>query len=957
MISEKETLDEFDQLIKTRNLDGLLPFLQEKTEEHVEALRKHLVKAKRYWMTHVEVAKEPEFQHRGGNNSWATRGDLEQCAIIMLSALALMDKKGITSWDEPLWLFNEPSKHKILFEILEWAKPNWLDSYLLDRVKRNDWTHVDYQVLRLLEQRNLIAYNPELFAHSLSRPLNPRPDNSISKKEIQDQLDILLTDELTYKRDIPALFHYETFLHLYRESYRVNSQAPFLNFYYWEYLYPELLARKKMGLHFFIENALQIQTKDWNKNLKSFFRKRLTELNLLPPELLPFQEIIFTFFHAPYLPIVNYGVELCKQLHDVPGFKMQSFLEWTAALMLRADCKAAIKSLLPIFQKIAQSYPLERVGIAKMLADVFIIPDLALQERVAKLLPKLGAFESETFKEKLALYTPQMQGNIKAALSQWLDHEPKITEELVWYQQELTSQKLLQEPLNLPNSWNDILFQFGKFIHSDEPQEAEILLNTFICQQQLFPRDYQKQLRPYFKQLERTYFDAVFKNEIKAFLMYKMQDIKLPYSNHRDYDTELEALLIIKELTQLAERKIQQGSTLPLLSLPTHVPNWVAPKVLLERIIAHQKHSEPIDMADLSIAIARMPREEVEAALPLLPTIDESLRPLLSFCLGVNKTLQVQDNTAFSKFLSWATGNSHTIDNQALWVVAARTYYPNQTFNELVKTTLGAVPFVATPFRPEIYFKEQWNTWQNYQTKEIERSASWSELHFDKPEYKKIPSFLLYSLDLYRGCNGWKAYLPNPASVFYWHSIMPQNPEPLAFRLLTMSCTNSSDDTSGLKGFLSLLYRPEFWFSDPTYLVFATCFFQEKKDTRLLATEVLIHLIEQRKLDLDAFGEKIARLISEKYGVLLRCIDALMAIKDVSPLHNTALFMILDAVFKNLHIVDKLPANFKKLLENYLDMLVKTKRKPSPEAQLFLQKWQANTTLKKLINEVLKASL
>lgn len=951
MISEKETLDEFDQLIRTRNLEGLLPFLKEKSEGHIQALRKHLVKAKRYWMTFVDLAKEPEFRNRG-SNSWATRGDQEQCHIIILSALALMDKKGITSWDEPLSLFNDAGKYNALLEVLEWSKPAWLGSYLLEKIKRNDWTHVDYRVLRLLEEHNLIAYNPELFALSLSNPFGWRYGEANSKMEIQDKLDVLLADEITCKRDIPELFNYETSLHLSSGSYRINNQ--YLSFSHWEYLYTDLVARKKMDLHFFIENALLIQTKEWNNNLKSFFRKRVAELNLLPVELLPFQEIIFTFFHAPYPPVVNYGVDLCKQLYDAPGFNASSFLEGASALMLRADCKAAIKNLLPIFQKIAQSNPNERAGVAETLADVFVIPDLALQERVAKMLLKLGEFASVTFQEKLALYATQMQGNVKTSLGKWIEEDMVVSEEAISYQQERNPIKLLQEPLHLPETWNEILFQFGKFIHSDEPLEAEVLLHTFIGQQHLFPTDYQTQLSPYFKQLERIYFDSVFKNEVKAFLMHKIQGIQLPYVDERTYDTELKALLIIKELTKLAERKIQQGSKLALLSLPTHLPNWVAPKVLLERIIAQQNHNEPINMADLSIAIARMPREEVDAALPLLPDIDESLRPLLSFCLGVEQTLHLQDKTVVSKFISWVAGTSQSSDQLALWAVAARTYFPQQIFNEFLATSLAEVPFVAAPFRPQIYFKEQWNTWQNYQTKETERSPSWFELHFNKPEYKKIPPFLLYSLNLYRGGDGWKAELNTPPNVFFWHSIMPQNPEPLAVRLLASVCKHSSDDSNALKGFLNLLYRPEFCFSDPVFLVFACSFFQEKKETRLLATEVLIHLIEQRKLDLTAFGEKIARLISEKYGALLRCIDALAAIKDVSPLHNAALAMLLDTVFENLQIADKLPLNFKKLLEHYLDMLVKTNQKPAEAAQAFLLQWQNVSSIKNLIKQIVK---
>ena len=120
-----------------------------------------------------------------------------------------------------------------------------------------------------------------------------------------------------------------------------------------------------------------------------------------------------------------------------------------------------------------------------------------------------------------------------------------------------------------------------------------------------------------------------------------------------------------------------------------------------------------------------------------------------------------------------------------------------------------------------------------------------------------------------------------------------------------------------------------------------------------MSTEVLINSIEQRKLDVTVFGEKIAFLISGKYGALLRCIDALAAIKDVSAGHNLALFMILDAVFKNLNIQEKLPTNFKKLVEHYLDVTAKTQQQPSPEARAFFTKWKENASLKNLIKQII----
>ena len=85
----------------------------------------------------------------------------------------------------------------------------------------------------------------------------------------------------------------------------------------------------------------------------------------------------------------------------------------------------------------------------------------------------------------------------------------------------------------------------------------------------------------------------------------------------------------------------------------------------------------------------------------------------------------------------------------------------------------------------------------------------------------------------------------------------------------------------------------------------------------------------------------------------MRLIDGIIALKEVSPLHNSALFLILDGIFTRIELSDKLPTNFKKLVENYLDVLAKTNQKPSVESIQFFEKYKENNSLKPLIKQLL----
>jgi predicted DNA-binding WGR domain protein len=948
-INTDELLKEYDKIIQSNNSDLLLPFLKEKSKGNVEVLKKHIKKYRRQWQT-------------GTITIWWKQKD-----IITLSAIALFDKTDINSWDEVIELLNEIEQKPQVLDVLLWAKPTWLESFILDKSKRESWRIINYPNLRKLEERNLIQFNPELYALSLSEISGYcNRDKGIQKTDVITQL---LNDKTAYKRDIPELFNYETDLH-YEYFYNKSHNKNFM----WITIYKSLLEEKKMDRTFFIENAIQIQTKEWNKELKSFFRKRIEELNLTADELILQQEKIFPLLHYSYPPITSYGMELVKQIYDHPKFKTKSFLEWLEPLMLRSDCKAAIKNVLPILEKLYKVNPKLSAAITSIIANVYVIADLNLQERATKIITKIGNIKDKALKEKLSSYVTLMQGNIKFDLTPFLDQDALIVDDTSFKEYTYNQKKelLLTEEVTLPKDWNAVLFQFGNFISSDETLDTEILLNTYITQRNLFPVDYTAQLQPYAKQLQKKYFGIVHKEYLSDFLLQKIKNINSQIVFNNRANTNINSLKLIQPLIKRVQQKIVSNSTLPLLSFPSHIPYWVAPNVLLERIIAYQKNGEVIDPVDLSIAIARMPRENICEAIPLLDKIEGELKPLLSFCLGLTKKIKLDTGSILLKLLT-TREKTNQDDNLSLWAVAVRTFYPSETFAEFENTQIKDIPFVVAPLKPEITFKEQWNEWENYVTKEKERTPSWYELRFDLPSHSKIQDFLLYSLDafkrsdrydwdnltswekLFRNLDSRSYILNSEGNTYYWHSLTPQNADALSLTLLQI-CNNADGDglKLELKGFLSIINRPEFRFSNISLLVYACCFFQKSKDLRLQASEELINLIEKQAIDVEALAQKLAFLASEKYGVFLRMTDCIIALKDVSSLHNSALLKLLNSLFEHLDVKEKLPANFKKLVENYIDVLIKTNQKPAEKAITFFEQWKDNPSLKSLIKQILK---
>jgi predicted DNA-binding WGR domain protein len=938
-------LDEYSELVNTSNVAGLLPFLQNRSKGHTEGLKKHIRKAKTYWLTYVELSED----RKAMTSRWGTRGTEEQKEIIVLSAIALFNGKEITPWDEVTGYLSQLENQNV-FDVIAWAKPSWINAFLLDRINKNEWISVPYENLRLLEQHGIIAYEPELFVKLLARfqgwnrAVNPKGGDYVA---------YLVSDETAIKRDIPELFNYETVLH--NQTYENPETKEYNGMVLWELVFNRLLNEHKLNRQWFIENCILVQTKEWNIGLRSFFRKRLGDIKPLPGELVHFQSSIFSCLHSPLNAVVNFGIDLIKNIQLEKDFDYTDFFEWVEPVMMRIDCKGGIKTLLGMFDKTIKINPQYSQKISYLTADVFVIPDLTLQERAFKTLEKVFDLQDSDLTDKLAAYLPQMQGNVLVSVSELLqaEHEIDHTEPIEHYEHVLTKRRLLFEENRVQpfKDWNEILFQFGKFISSFDVLEGEKLLNAFITQRDLFPVDAAEQLQPYSKQLQNSYYSANDKNVIAGTLVLIIENQGGLYKQTGWMVPESRVMRVINEILAEVQKKIRVGSAMSLLSYPSHAPHWVAPLVLVERLLEYETAGWSVDTLDLTIAISRMPRENTELALKLCDKLDDQTAKLMRYALGGSDKIDLKQDTFLKKIFSGSKPDNTS--NHALWAVAARTFNTSGDFPEFSGTTLEGIPNVASEFVPKASVETRKNEYKNYQTEQTEHYV-YRELMVDLPQSSwTVPRNLLYSLDVFERKSDQYIYnFLTYGDVIYWHSIMPQNDQALATMLLRFSCKNPDGGSDELNAFLYVCSQREFTFTETSLLVFACSMFNKNLKTRSYATEILIYLIENRRMNVKALGETSGYLISESYGPLQRYVDSLTGARDVSPRHNSAILILLDALLLNFEGKEKLPVGFKKLLEFYLDVLMKTKTKPSESLLAKMVQWNDYPAIKSVLKQI-----
>lgn len=912
-----EAIAAIKMLISEGKSEDILPFLDQYASGNMEALKKEIRAAKRYWLDYTDLSKDPQYRSKAQYN-WGVRGTKQQQRIVKLLALATFSGSDVGNWDLFYELL-EQVKSKDVADILAYAKPNWVGPYLLQLVKRNDWQRISYINLRHLEELGYVTFEPELYASSIS---------GFSMQQTDVLFNMLTEDKLTIERDIPLVFSYETSIeYVYCHHSYQNKDHELL----WDKVFSHLLAAQKIDPEMVIIGSLEAQTKNWNNNLKSYFRKLISGMQLPEDKVLAYQHHFFPLLHAEQSSVINFTVDYLKPFFSHVDFHLSEFLDWAEGLFMRNDVKTSIKTLIIQFDKLAKKMPALQERFLSLVADVFMVPDLSLQERAAKFILKYQQEYSEELSLKLTTYQSQMMGTVAVDLKALLPQENYTEEELLSvlqgeeaesYVYEPLRVKRLQEAYDYPATWNDILFKIGEVIGGVDSIQVEILMNAWIQHSADFPADYQKQLEPYIKQLH-AYHESSWYNHFSAVFVHLYHQPHQLYKHKDRYSNYSKWVSLMGRQLDLLQCLLIDGVRLPLLSLPTHKPFWIAPSILIQRILAYQDADVAIDLLDLSIALSRTVREDmgnVEEQLQLIK--DQQVRAVLHYALGFDTVVQAEQRSWLSNLIS--TKDSDHSKWSGVWATVARTHHADRTFEEFANGPLKHVPFAVKPYRPTLKVEATYYKNYNYATQKKEDVYNGDQLSYAFPNYSQGVDTFLYHHDIFtRGNKMILSYYIHQADVPYMHSLMPQNTESLSM-FLTIGF-NSKSDVGGKSttAYLKEMLYDFFRFDEQSDLYLATSMFNKEKEVRAMAAEVLLSAIAENRLDVATVGAQVGMLLSHGYGPIGRCVEVLQQCRDVSAKHNNALLQLLDAALVNYSISEQMPTNFKKVIEYYYDLMSK----------------------------------
>jgi hypothetical protein len=1006
--------DAFEHIIRHQTTQQLLPFLLALPKPDIVPVRQKTLSLKK------ELEEYKQYEVKPGKLEWTCLMTNEQASMLFLAGLATYSRKEALArgfdirwtldWDGPT---TPTAANSMALRVLEHTRPDWLAAWMIRFTRANPWSAPAYRVLRTLEARGLLAHEPWLVAQSVAHILVQYNWVRTRGKgqDIDDYDQVILTDlradATLLARDLPLLFDFDTMADS-ASTYSGKARTTVS----WLTLLPQLAQSGHLDRADLLTRCLLALRRDFRRPLLTWFKEVYLALQPTAAERLSRQVELMELLAHPLPLVINFAIEQLKDLWDGPDFQPETLLLYADNLMTRQDLKTGVKTLLGAFGKLAKAQPARAAGLARLCTAALSHADAAVQERAAKVLADiigaknapLSVEETAEISQSISAYADLLAPAARTVLARWLTDAPAPltpTEMPEAYVPRLDFVPEISPATAIAPvaDWHELLFLTGQVLQHDDPAALERWLDSLLRLRPQFPADSSAALRPYVLQIfpylkdrpeaeqhtitASANFSGGYPGLVQALTMAWAQGFATPFvskinlqSNNR---TASPLVLLEQHRLGFAEQLLRTQRALPLLSTPSHAPHWVAPTVLVQRLLAYQAASQEANPTDLTIALARTAhahRSEADAALSLLPQLQhpglqELLRWLLSSvgtplpaAVAGQKSLLRQFTERLGKLLPASALTVPSTLAEALpwlWAVAARTQQPAGEFPELAGLTAVPCPGVVRPWQPGWELQRQSNTYVvKWKPGEPEVTDHWTELRLlPEPTSGTAPcGLLIYSLHtsftLREPHHHWLHVGPLATDFPFLIALLPQHPAPLYWHTLRLAATRDAVDSTTrtvISQALRSLLEPGPRFDAPVSVVLAVGLTHNAALCRALALEVLLAAVENQRLEPAALGQALGRLLAAEYVPLQRLTDSLTQARAISPTTDDALRQTLDALLPELPTEP--PRNVRKLLEAYADLLNRT-RQPAPAVvQGRLREWQAQASLKKVVAALL----
>ncbi|NDV97156.1 hypothetical protein D0T84_19945 [Dysgonomonas sp. 521] len=863
------------ELIKERDYRKILKWATALTDEE---RYKYLEQLKTLDVD-TEIIKEPrpEKYNRAYYDNRAlvdsTRSFMQICCLRSSKDLRLTAPEWNKSWSLLHYYIQKPLFGvEPLIEYFKIFRPDYLDKIIKD-ISAGRESNNDFQMLWQLYKNGFIDFDEEIFVRSLF--IIPM----FNRDTMKDVRFLSETPEAVgkvllqfYKYEIPIL-----------DISKWQAKKEYVCkkcFEYWEEVFRELLEANLITDRAIVRNLLSTLTYSWKKGHLDWHIRMLKLFNPTKEEYLANQDYLYAALYSTNSTVGNFVVSTAQSLYKEKDFDAEAFIQGIPNLLNKEKSDKAILTALDIVSYLLDNTPAYR-KYTDIPAGALVQPNDKIQEKVALMLVKYA--DKKDLKEIVEPFA--------AALKQKALDILGIDKGDV---EGIQTVALENYPLSYPSGWEDFLFHIGKTLGSLEPSDIDIMYESLIQMQDTMPDDYQSQLKPYTKKLEKAssekelllYIAELFDNWLHPEKSFKTHP---SFWNNRNNPNPF-----MRHRNKWVLSKLRRNVKLPLLSSPSHYPFYVHPSILVSRLSEYERAGEAVEIEDLIVACNRILKTDIsDKTGKEAKELKGYYAKAIHYLLGLTDKIDLDDKTL------------------PLWAAITRTTDANGIFNEFEATQIKDYPVAVNPFRISYTIERDYSKSGEYHWDRLILEDNWSYSYNRNKKKGSYPSLYFYTAH-----NGMEFY--SKTGMLYWLSLVPHYCDAVLLRYLPDTASGNE-----VAEFEYCLYPLQFLIENQIrvhhngWLYIALCLIFEKKVSRELAAEYINMAFDLDFIDKEFLSENIAYMIMNMFAPVNRLIEYFD-----QPYPDHIREFQLSILKKCIEKADKksLPTNFKKITAYYVEI-------------------------------------
>jgi len=633
-------VEKYSQIIASGNSQQMLAYLKTLDDNARRALVPLIKKEARRLHEFYEIKP----------GRWGQRGSAQQFEMLIVAMLSCYSRADSRSIKAQYFYAVKP---EILDAVLSWSSPEWFTA-LMQKYADQNLTPVDYEILcDWLAKGYVHTVAPDYIARQI-----------INAPSCVEKYPFILDSHIWTIFSCPCNI---SLLDYWREGegFAEDSETGRWTFLFQKYTQNQRLDRQRV-----LKECLLGVNRQFKKDQTNWFATLFTALQPIDEECLQHQDELFAALSCPQSKPVNTALQAIKRIVGHSAFRDNEFISHLP-LLFSATTKSIIESSLLLADKLATLTPERRADICQHLTGVFLNKAPALQNKAAKLLVKYGDKADPQLRALLTGYEDNLLSGARTLLVEFLapSTAQRETQDLP-----VIALPIVREDNRLPEieCWDDFIFLAGRAFLNLESYHFDQFPAALVRFAAEINHDNVVQLEPAFAQAWKIVrssstaqgtFDRIlasfflqfagqltrrFDNKSIAAVYARYQALthsddkyeKLTWGFHEwQKSTRADFQPYIDILTAVLHR-LEKAHYQPLLSTPSHLPCFIAPDILLERLNHYQQTGNTQCEVDFQLALQRC---VIEGEIAGLESLNGEYAAVMRYFLSGKLSVPVND--------------------------------------------------------------------------------------------------------------------------------------------------------------------------------------------------------------------------------------------------------------------------------------------------------------------------